>query len=279
MPARKLTADPLRSFFPTLVSRPRPLPSHPKCIHALVRMHPARSLVDKVVPVRPKSVPRTHQLFTHVPATHRDRRCGIADSCGPYLRTRPKPRQPRAPHRSPTQTLHTHRAALSYSSNSGIASSFMFFGTASTSACRTAPRQPPTRHRPTSTVARTLFRQLHQEQLLALLRLRDVRRHERVLPRAGGRSAPTPRRAGPRRGTHHERLEVRPPPLREAVPDLPVVPRVLGLPRVRERGGGGVSEGRRRRRGGRTGAVCAGGASRSSSRFFSPSNSSSPGWR
>jgi len=45
------------------------------------------------------------------------------------------------------------------------------------------------------------FRHLHQEQLLALLRFSDVCGYERV----------------------HERFKVGPPPLGEAVPDLPLI--------------------------------------------------------
>jgi hypothetical protein len=85
--------------------------------------------------------------------------------------------------------------------------------------CSWAPRAPlslsVSHHSTSPNETRTLLRELHEEQLLALLRLRDVRGHERVLRALS-------RRLHQGEEAHHECLEIRAPPLREAVADLPV---------------------------------------------------------
>jgi hypothetical protein len=69
-----------------------------------------------------------------------------------------------------------HRAALSYSSKRGMARSFIFLGTASTSGGESERK----RHR-REEGGHTLFRHLHYEKLFTFLRLGYVRGDERVL--------------------------------------------------------------------------------------------------
>lgn len=91
--------------------------------------------------------------------------------------------------------MKTYLAALSYSSNKGIANSFIFFGTASTSeSSLTFARidQPKTL---------TPLRHLHQEQLLTLLRFRDMCWHERI----------------------HERFKIGSPPLCKTIANFPFI--------------------------------------------------------
>lgn len=113
---------------------------------------------------------------------YRDRRCGIADSCGPY------------------------RPVLSYNSNRGTARSFIFLGTERTST------STHVRHSSLGLTeigglggTLTLLWQLNEIQFLTLLRPRHMSRKERI----------------------HESLEIRPPPLRERITDLPILVHAL----------------------------------------------------
>ena len=67
------------------------------------------SLIDEIIPVMRLKLQPTKEQERKAENTHLDSKCGMAESCGPYL------------------------AALSYNSKSGMARSFMFLGTARTS--------------------------------------------------------------------------------------------------------------------------------------------------
>jgi hypothetical protein len=98
-----------------------------------------------------------------------------------------------------------------------MARSFMFFGTARTSVCKnlgSVGRKQVGEGVPTS------FRKLHKEELFALFGFGDMGGYKgilkisvdtRMLHVLGDTT------------TNHERLEVRPPPLRKAIPNFPVV--------------------------------------------------------
>jgi hypothetical protein len=100
--------------------------------------------------------------------THLESRCGIADSWGPYLY--------QSQDRNDDILFRTYLAALSYSSNSGIASNFMFFGTANTSGLLSVSNTEIRKEL-------TALWHLYKEHFLAFLWFGDMSRDEGILDR------------------------------------------------------------------------------------------------
>ncbi len=110
----------------------------------------------------------------------------------------------------------SHRAALSYNSKSGIASSFMFFGTARTSAEKLKIYTHEKKN-----YTRTLFGKLDKEELLALLGFCDVCRAERILVAQSRSTGVRSKHLTSNRTMNVSKLGL--PPLCQTIPNFPII--------------------------------------------------------